>query len=60
MVPEGLREKMRKYDCLRELPLLFPHSYSQRGEGGCFQRRQDEGMWKTFLLAKMNAILLFL
>ena len=32
-MPEGLREKMRKYDCLRERPLLFPHSCSQAEDG---------------------------
>nr|DAU98853.1 MAG TPA: hypothetical protein [Caudoviricetes sp.] len=34
--------------------------HALRQKMGLFQRRQDADMWKTFLLAKINAILLFL
>lgn len=65
MVPEGLREKMRKYDCLRELPLLFPHSCSQEGEAP--GRRHVENVFISenkcdiaFFIMHQNTVLLLL
>ncbi len=69
-MPEELREKLRKHDCLREQPLLFPHSCSQEGEGPVSEapgRRHVENVFISenkcdiaFFIMHQNTVLLLL